>query len=888
MQIRKKKNNMRIIKRILLGLVILLGIAITLVYVYKDTLIRKVVDNYNNNYNLTIDFKDTDLSLFKKFPHAFLTINELSIFNDDVKDTLFVSKKVFLAMNIEDLFKKSDEKISINDLILEKAKLNLVVNENGASNFKIKQLKSNVNQINSNTNNDKKEFVIDIKQYQLKNSEIIYSDKKGAILFELKGLNHIGSGDFSASKLDLKTSTQASEMTVKVGKVAYFNKAKIDLDAVLGIDLENLKFQFKENTAKINDLALVFNGFLDINDENQLYNIEFNAPKANFKNLLSLVPSAYSSNFSGVSANGIADVNGFFKGELSDNSFPKYTIHINTNKASFKYPDLPKTVTDISFNGNIASNTNKNDVFLDIKNLKFTIDKDTFKTKGKITKLTSNPTVDASFKGTLDLENLSKAYPIKIEEELKGILKADFSTLADNQSVKNNQYEKIKTNGTASLSNFSYAGKDVAHPINIKKAAIKFNTNSILLTDFNAKTGKSDLKAKGKLDNLFAFIFDDKNLQGNFEVSSNHFVVSDFLVEEQHNSVVNNNQAKGNQTSSESLKIPSFLDIKTSFKAKNVVYDNIQLQNVSGLMSLKDQKATLKNTKANLLEGSATINGDIDTKPNPAIFDLDMNIDKFDIANSFSTLETFKSIVPIAKALKGKYNSTFKLKGNLADDFSPNLNSLSGNAFAQLFVKDVDKNVIPLISQLNSNLNFIDFSKIDLSKLKTALSFKNGRVSVNPFTLKYKDVVMHISGSHGFDKSLKYNLKMDVPAKYLGTEAVNLLSKLTNIDKDTIKIPLSTLINGSYLKPSIKVNYKQAMSNLALKVLEYQKQELTNQASNQVNNAIDDLLSNTGIDSILSTSTDSTHQNPKDIINNGVKDGVKGILDGLLGGKKKK
>ena len=878
---------MRFIKRVLLGLIIIVGITIALVYVYKDTLIRKVVDNYNKNYNLSIDFKDTDLSFFKKFPHAFLTIHDLSVFNDDVKDTLFVADKVYLAMNIEDLFKKSDEKISINDLVLEKAKLNLIVNEDETTTFNVKKLHSNTKQETSDSNTKNNDFVIDVNKYQLTNSEIVYHDKKGAILFELKELNHKGNGDFSASKLDLKTSTRAQEMTVKVGKVTYFNKVKIDLDAVLGIDLDNLKFQFKENTAKINDLALVFNGFIDINDTNQLYDIEFNASKANFKNLLSLVPSAYSSNFSGVTANGIADVNGFFKGELSDNSFPKYNIHINTNKASFKYPDLPKTVTDIDFNGNIASNTNKNNVFLNIKNLKFTIDKDTFETKGKITKLTSNPTVDASFKGTLDLENLSKAYPIKMDNQLKGILQADFTTFTDNQSIKNNQYDKIKTNGTASLSDFSYDGEEVAHPIHIKNAAIKFNTNSVLLTNFDAKTGKSDLKAKGKLDNLFAFVFDDKNLQGNFDITSNNFIVSDFLVESENTSVATNT-SNDNTTSGESLKIPSFLDINTTFKAKNVVYDNIQLQNVSGIMSLKNQKATLKNTKANLLEGAATFNGDIDTKPSPAVFDLDMNIDKFDIANSFNTLETFKGIVPIAKALKGKYNSTFKIKGNLSDDFSPDLNSLSGNAFAQLFVKDVDKSAIPLVSQLNSNLNFIDFSKIDLSKLKTALSFKNGRVSVNPFTLKYQDVVMHISGSHGFDKSLTYNLKMDVPAKYLGTEAVNLLSKLTNINKDTIKIPLSTLINGSMLKPNIKVNFKQALNNLALKVMEYQKQELTNQATSQVNNTIDDLLSSTGIDSILPTSTDSTHQNPKDIINNGVKDGVKGLLDGLLGGKKKK
>ena len=878
-------NKMKIIKRILLALLLIIVAAIVIVFMYKDTLIKRFVDNYNKNLNITIAYNDVDLSLFKKFPNANLSINNLSVVNDELSDTLFVADKVYLAMNIEDLFKKSNEKIKIKDVLIDHAKLNLIVNKEGKATYSIKNIStSKTNSSSTNNSGKDSKFIIDIDKYEIINSDIIYHNKQSDILVDLHNVNHKGTGDFSASNLDLTTISKVAEMTVGVGKVKYFNKVKIDLDAILGLDLENLKFTFKENNAVINDLALVFNGFIDVNDENQIYDISFNAPKANFKNVLSLIPSAYSSNFSGVTANGIATVDGKFKGILSDNEFPKYNFNIKTKNASFKYPDLPKAVTNINFDGAIASNTSHNNVFLDIKDLKFTIDKDTFETKGKITKLTSNPTVDAQFKGTLDLENLSKAYPIKLEEELKGVLQANFTTKADQKSVNENDYENIKTNGTASLNEFSYAGKDVANPIFIKNASIKFNTNSILLSDFNAKTGKSDIKASGKLDNLFAFVFDDKDLKGDFNIVSNNFVVSDFLVEEKNTTKQDNNKNSSNVSTVDELKIPDFLDISTNIQAKRVVYDDMVLKNVSGIMKLKNQKATLTNTKATMLDGNIVFNGDVNTKPSPATFDLDMDISKFDIANSFNTLETFQKLVPVAKALKGKYNTTFKLKGNLDDEFSPDMNSLSGNAFAQLFVNNVNNSAIPLLNSLASNLKFIDFSKIDLSKLKAALSFKNGTVNVNPFDLKYKDITMHISGSHGFDKSLSYNLKMDVPAKYLGTEAVNLLSKLTNIDKDTIRIPLSTMINGTMLKPTVKVDFKSAINNLTLKVIEYQKQELLNQATDQVTDVINDVITNNGLDSIIKLPKDSTNNDINDIINGGVND----VLDGLFGGKKKK
>jgi hypothetical protein len=871
---------MKIFKRILLGIIVFFLIGTTALYAYKDTLIREIIAQYNEALNITIDYKDVDLSLIKKFPKAQLTVNELSIVNDDMKDTLVQAQKVYFALNIRDLFKKTNEKITIDAISIENATLNLLVNKEGVATYDVKNIQNtSLSNTETSTNEDKG---ISIKNYEIKNSTIIYSNKPSNINLNIANINHSGTGDFANSQLDLDTKTTIEALTFSLDNVNYFNKAKVDLTAVLGIDLDKMKFTFKENKAIINDLVLVFDGLIQINDANQEYDITFNAPKANFKNLLSLVPSAYSNDFSGVSAQGIARVNGLFKDILSDSEFPHYAVNIKTNNASFQYPDLPKSVKGITFDGEIANQGNE--ASLAIKDLKFTIDKDTFETKGNITKLLSNPTIDAIFKGVLNLENLSKAYPIALDNELKGVLKADFTLQADQKAISQNNYEKIKTKGIASLTNFAYSDKEMANPIYIENAAIQFNTNSIKLVDFKAKTGKSDLQASGKLDNLFAFVLDNKDLKGDFDISSNTFVVSDFLVAETASSNTANDSIN---TVSESLKIPSFLDINTRVNAKKVVYDNLVLHNVTGRMQLKNQKATLQNAKATMLEGQVVFNGDIDTKPTPVQFDMDMNVTQFDIAQSFNSLETFQKLAPIAQALKGKYSTKLKLKGSLDNEFMPNLSSLSGDAFAQLLVKDINKSALPLLSQLNSKLDFVDFSKIDLSKIKAALSFENGTVSVKPFDIKYNDITMHISGSHGFDKSLMYNMTMDIPAKYLGSQAENLLSKLTNEAKDTIRIPLKSSISGTMLKPVINVGIKQAMKQLGNKVIAYQKKQLTNQATEEVNNAIGDVLSNNGLDSIKNPLDSTKIIKPKDIINNGVKDGVKDLLD-IFGKKKKK
>jgi hypothetical protein len=49
----------------------------------------------------------------------------------------------------------------------------------------------------------------------------------------------------------------------------------ISLDAILGIDLNQSKYTFKENKAKINELPLEFDGFIQLVDAGQDYDLKF-------------------------------------------------------------------------------------------------------------------------------------------------------------------------------------------------------------------------------------------------------------------------------------------------------------------------------------------------------------------------------------------------------------------------------------------------------------------------------------------------------------------------------------------------------------------------------------------------------------------------------------
>ena len=132
---------------------------------------------------------------------------------------------------------------------------------------------------------------------------------------------------------------------------------------------------------------------------------------------------------------------------------------------------------------------------------------------------------------------------------------------------------------------------------------------------------------------------------------------------------------------------------------------------------------------------------------------MNLGADGFDISKSFKDLDLLKNLAPVAKLLDGKLNTNITLSGNLDKEFSPDLSTVSGNALAELLTTKINANKGELFNKLEGVLGFIDFDKLDLKDVKTKLAFANGKVSVKPFNLKYEDIAITISGSHGFDKS---------------------------------------------------------------------------------------------------------------------------------------
>ncbi|NNT71838.1 AsmA family protein [Flavobacterium sp. IMCC34852] len=818
----------KILKIVGIVLLLLVVSAFAIPYFFKDQIKAKIEKAINEKVDAKVAFADADLSLFKNFPNASVNIEKLSIINKAPfeGDTLVAFEELNLKMSIGQLFNSDDEPMQIDGIDSKNGLINIIFNKDGLGNFDI-ALKEEKKADDSKS----KPLSLSIKEYSVENFKFQYYDERSKIKMVLDSINHEGTGDFAASKLDLVTKT-TTKVSLDMDKVNYMKNVAISLDAVLGIDLDQSKYTFKKNEAKINELPLKFDGFIQMADDGQVYDLTFQTPTSSFKNFLGLIPAQYSSNLKDVKTSGDFTVKGFAKGKLTDTTVPKFNIDIASNNASFQYPNLPKSVQNIIIDTKIINETGlMNDTYVNLDKLSFQIDQDVFNAKANIKNIAENALVNAALKGTINLGNLTKAYPVKLDKPLTGVLKADVTTEFDMQSVEKSDYARIKNAGTIDLTGFNYTDEN-GKTMKISRALVSFDPSRVNLKQFNATTGKTDLAVNGVLENFYGFVFKNQELKGNFNLQSNQLAVNDFMT--------TGTETAKEAKASEPMKIPAFLNCSLTAKANTVLYDNLVLKNVSGKVIIKDQKATLENGKTDIFGGSIAFNGDVSTKEKTPKFNMDLGLNGVDIMQTFTQLEMMKKIAPIAGVINGKLNSKIKLSGNLdAKEMTPDLKSLSGDLLGQLLSTTVNSSNSTLLTALDSKLGFVDLKKLNLNDLKAAITFKDGKVNVKPFDLKYQDIKATIGGTHGFDQNMNYNLKLDVPAKYLGTEANNLIAKLSPADAKKVEnVPINAILGGSFSNPKVTTDVKQATTSLVNNLVKQQKDKLVSGGKDAVNSII--------------------------------------------------
>jgi len=588
-----KKVAKRLFITLFILLTLLIGALIAIPYFFEDEVAATVKEAVNNNLNAKFDFEDLNLSLLRNFPNLSLDLEKYSVegIGDFEGVPLIKGDALRFVVDILSVV-KGDGPVEIKAIRLDKPVLNVLVLRDGKANYDIAKESDE-----PQAGEEPAAMQIKLQQYSIKDGKLVYEDRLSDVSVEANKLNHSGSGDFTLDVYDLQTKTTIGELTSISGGVAYLKKAKVELLAGINVDLPKMKFSLRENDLRINDLQLKADGFVALPNENDVeMDLKFSAPKNDFKNLLSLVPNAYIEGYKDVKASGKFKLDGFVKGVYSSASperYPAFKINLDVENGKVKYPDLPLGISGIASKMTLNSpSSNLGKMKVDISTFKLKIGSNPVAGYFKIKTPISDPDIDTKIEGKLNLEELSKAFPMEGVESLSGLITANIVAKVKQSVLDKGDYEKANMSGNLRLKNMNYTTADMP-PVKIKNLQLDFSPRQVKVSDFDARLGKSDLNAKGTIDNILAWFSPKKTMRGNFTLRSHYFNADEWMPEEESSPV-----AAGSP--SEEADVFDRFDFSFDAKVNKIDYDVYEIKKAGAKGDFTPNKLTINQLNAQI------------------------------------------------------------------------------------------------------------------------------------------------------------------------------------------------------------------------------------------------------------------------------------------------
>ena len=595
-------------KKLLFGIaiffVLLIGALVALPYFFKDEIIAQVKNAANESLTATVDFKDVDISIFRHFPKLSVGLEGLSVTNgpgpfDGVK--LVQCDQLDVAVDLWSAIFGSE--VIIRGLYFKKPDIRVFVLSDGQANYDITKPEPA-----GSTASSAESSPVKLEHYGISGGKILYDDRGLDMRAELDGVEHTGSGEFTADLYDLVMETGVEQLSVDYGGIQYLSKARADWKATLGADMKNMKFDFKENDLKVNALQVMLDGWVQMpdNSEDIRMDLTFGTPENTFKSLLSIVPGAYTKDYNNVQANGTVQFAGFVKGTYNEKTYPAFKLDFKVGNADFKYPDLPLGVSGINVDAVINSPSSRlNDMTVSIPKFSLRIGSNPLEGYFHLKTPESDPTVDTKIVGTLNLGELSKAFPVEGVQELAGIIRANVTMKAAMSQIDAQQYDQVNMAGDFAMSNISYKSADMP-AVKINQLSANLTPQRVIVQNFDANLGKSDLRASGSIDNILAYFSTTKTMVGSMNMNSNLFDANEWMTPATADAGVVPTDVEAAPAAG-SEKVFDRWDFKVDGKINRLRYETYDLTNLALSGHFMPNKMTVDNFGMNI--GASDLHG---------------------------------------------------------------------------------------------------------------------------------------------------------------------------------------------------------------------------------------------------------------------------------------
>jgi uncharacterized protein involved in outer membrane biogenesis len=827
---------------IITGIIIIILVALLAVtpLFFRQTLLDKTKTTINKNINAKVEFNDLKLSLLRNFPKLTIELTNIIITGKKEfhNDTLLSVTSLRTKTSLNQLFNK--EGIGIEEIIIIKPHLNLISGKTGNVNWDIAPAGETA------ADSEENELELNLDKIEISDAKFVYEDRGTDMLLNIENINIDISGKMYGSTATLRAEGKSDRFSLVYGGVNYISNVSLETSSLLAMDYDKMDIGIKENELLVNRLPMEVTGNIQVPGDSMFFDLQLKTKESGFDNFLALVPPDYEEYLKDIQTSGTAVVNGIIKGWYFDEDYPSVDIALDVKEGNFHYADLPEEIRNISADVSVI----KPQGVLDLTEI--SVRKAHAEVKNSPVDLTllmknivSDPYFDGSLTGNVDFNDLKDALPLD-SVNISGIINANLIVEGNYSAIENEEYNKIKSDGNITLSNFIYEATDLTQNIVIPNGNLEFTPSAVKLAGFNMKVGQSDLRLSGNVNNYLEYILKDGILSGTLELNSPLVNLNELLrLQVDKKSPAAQSQPEVNKDNEEEIKevlvfdIPADINFTFHSEIDKVVFERLPITNVNGLITAQNGKLVLNGLRMNMLNGEMVLTGSYENTPaNKPLFDFGIEMKNFDIPHAYQTLTGIQRMLPIAGYSRGNFSSNLQIDGQLNSGFNLMASSINGNG--AIMTENLSIIESPLFNQLNGIIREEKLKNVQVDDFRASVDIKNGEIDSKPFVTRIAGQETTIKGNINTQNIVDLQMNFNVERGAFGSDIQNILSALPGEERIDY-IPATVVIKGPVKNPEVKVNLEDARKKITEEIKKSTQDDLK-KSLNKVGEGLKNLL----------------------------------------------
>ncbi len=715
-------------------------------YIYRDEAKDLIIQSLNRNLKTEIFVDNIQLDLFRRFPNASLTFEEvvaLEVSPFENKDTLIKADRIYFQFNVVDLIKKN---YKIKHIEISGGRFAPVDLADGTNNYIFWETKQE-----QPANN----FEFDLQRIDLNDFEIDYKNLQQKSRYHVYLANSRMSGKFSHSNYNMNVvgKLKINDLVIEESSILSNKNANLDLSLYVK---NNTLYEFKKGLLELGSNSFEIKGHIENEKPGSNIDLAISGKNIKLQNLINELPENWLKYFEGYRSHGELYFDALVKGRSSNSENPHITANFGIVNGRLNNRKMDLNLDQINFKAQFNNGSRRSlaSSTLTVKDFSALINNGMINSNFIISDL-SDPLMVMNAKADIEAPDFINLFKIEHFESASGQMLFDLgfesklSKLNANNLDNRGEFFASSTSGSLQIKNVSFILKNDTKEYNNLNGFFHFNDKDLIINSFQGYVADNDFSMKGYFRNILPYFFHDEQRM----IIDANFVSNKINLDE----LLQDNESKAD--TAYKLTFSDRVDFHLIADIGHFKFRKFEATNLNGRLQMRNKKfmATdiLFNSMSGEFKGNAFIDG---TDDNILVIGCDANLENVDVQQMFYQFGNFGQEGIKDENIKGIINAELQFTSNWTPGLIIDWQSLETSA--DIKIDNGELIEYKPMQALSRFLRVEDLEHVVFSELHNKIRIKDRTIIIPDMEINSSAVNIKLSGEHTFENKIDYRLQI--------------------------------------------------------------------------------------------------------------------------------